>query len=275
MNDLQSVEFELFKVFKETCEKLNLNYFLVCGSCLGAARHKGVIPWDDDMDVGMYREDYDKFMELAPALMPDGIFLQNYKTDPKYPFVFAKLRNSNTTYIEKSTAHLDMNHGIYLDIFPLDGCPSDPKEKKRLLFLKNYYLFKTSSAYESTRGWKARIIINLFRLFGIHKRTAKILAKYEKVISKYPVNESNKVCNHGTWYGERDFIDTKYYGKGSDAVYEGLSVRVPEDCDGYLTSLYGDWRTPPPPEKQKGHHYYEICDLEKPYTFYTKQEKNN
>ena len=79
MNDLQKVEFELLKVFIETCEKLNLNYFLVCGSALGAVRHGGFIPWDDDMDVGMYREDYNKFMELAPALLPEGLFLQNYR----------------------------------------------------------------------------------------------------------------------------------------------------------------------------------------------------
>ena len=98
MNELQKVEFDLFTCFAQTCEKLNLKYFLVCGSALGAARHGGFIPWDDDMDVGMYREDYNKFMELAPAILPDGIFLQNYKTDPAYPHIFAKLRKQFKYY---------------------------------------------------------------------------------------------------------------------------------------------------------------------------------
>ena len=139
MNDLQKVEFDLFTCFAETCEKLNLPYFLVCGSALGAARHGGFIPWDDDLDVGMYRDDYNKFMELAPALLPKGIFLQNYNTDPKFPHMFANLRNSNTTYIEKRLAPLNINHGVYIDIFPLDGYPSNRFEQKKFEFMKRHY----------------------------------------------------------------------------------------------------------------------------------------
>lgn len=273
MNDLQKVELELFQVFKETCEKLNLNYFLVCGSCLGAARHGGFIPWDDDMDVGMYREDYDKFMKLAPPLLPDGIFLQNYKSDPKFPQVFAKLRNSNTTYTEASMAHLDINHGIYIDIFPLDGYPDDPNEQKNFVYLKSLYIRKLTCVCKLPQTLKGKLSVSMFRLFGYHKRTAKIAAKYEAFISKYPVKGSKLICNHGTWYGKRDFISAEFYGKGTDIIYEGISVRVPEKYDEYLTALYGDWRTPPPAEKQKGHHYYEICDTEKPYTYYLSNSK--
>ena len=129
MNELQKVELDILQHFIEACEKLNVQYFLVCGSALGAKRHGGFIPWDDDMDVGMYREDYNKFMEQAPAILPEGYFLQNYKTDPAYSNVFAKLRNSNTTYIEKTAAELKINHGIYIDIFPLDGYPEDTEER--------------------------------------------------------------------------------------------------------------------------------------------------
>lgn len=275
MNDLQNVEFELFKVFKETCEKLNLNYFLVCGSCLGAARHGGFIPWDDDMDVGMYREDYNKFMEQAPALLPEGIFLQNYKTDAQYRNVAAKLRNSNTTYIEKSARKLNINHGIYIDIFPLDGYPSSGFKKMKLDFFKKYYVLAMLSGYgekASTLKWK--LAFSFFHLFGYHKRPQKILEKYEALISKYPVKESEFICNHGTWYGKRDYISSEYYGKGSEIIYEGVVATVPEKCNEYLTALYGDWRMPPPPEKQKGHHYYEVCDTEKPYTYYMNSEKN-
>lgn len=270
MNDLQKIELELFKVFKGICEKLNLNYFLVCGSALGAARHGGFIPWDDDMDVGMYREDYNKFMQQAPTLLPKGVFLQNYKSDPKFPQVFAKLRNSNTTYTEKSMAHLDINHGIYIDIFPLDGYPEDIAEQKRLANMKHLYVRQLTCACKLPQTLKGKLSVSMFRLLGYHKRTAKIAAKYEAYISKYPVENSKIICNHGTWYGQRDFISSDFYGKGTDIIYEGITVRVPEKYDEYLTALYGDWRTPPPVEKQKGHHYYEICDIEKPYTYYTK-----
>lgn len=270
MNELQKVELDLFRCFAETCEKLNLNYFLLCGSALGAARHGGVIPWDDDFDVGMYREDYNKYMELAPALLPEGIFLQNYKTDPAFPYVFAKLRNSNTTFIQTVLSNLNINHGIYIDIFPLDGYPTNLEEQKALARMKKHYRRQLTCALHMPPdiSFKGKVSVALFRMLGCHKRTNKILAKYEALISKYPVKDSTIICNHGTWYGERDYILKEYYGEGSNAVYEGLQIRVPQNLDAYLTSLYGDWRTLPPHEKRKPSHDFDVCDTEKAYTDY-------
>lgn len=275
MNDLQKVEFELLKVFIDICEKLNLNYFLVCGSALGAARHGGFIPWDDDMDVGMYREDYNKFMELAPALLPEGLFLQNYRTDPNYPLVYAKLRNSNTTATESYYKNIDMNQGLYIDIFPLDGYPADKN--------KQYYLEKAIRRYKvlsrcglhytEKLSIKSRMAMGVRKLLGYHKRTAKTLEKYEAAISAFSIEETGIVCNHGTPYGKRDYISAECYGTGSKALFEGLEVCVPERCDEYLTALYGDWRTPPPPEQRIGKHLFEICDTERSYKEYLKYYK--
>lgn len=273
MNELQKTELDLFCCFAEACEKLNLNYFLVCGSALGAARHQGVIPWDDDFDVGMYREDYNKFMELAPAILPEGIFLQNYKTDPAFPYVFAKLRNSNTTFVQSLMSDLNINHGVYIDIFPLDGYPEDAREQKKLATQKARYIRQLNCAFSiKPKTLRGKLVRAFFRMQGCHKRTQKILEKYEATISKYPVRNSRIICNHGTWYGEKDYISAEYYGKGSDAVYEGVPVRVPEKCDEYLTALYGDWRTPPPPEKRKPSHDCDICDTERSYKEYVKFE---
>lgn len=268
MNELQKVELDILQQFIDACEKLNVQYFLVCGSALGAKRHGGFIPWDDDMDVGMYREDYNKFMEQAPAILPEGYFLQNYKTDPAYSNVFAKLRNSNTTYIEKTAAELKINHGIYIDIFPLDGYPEDTEEREKLASLKKRYLRILSFNFKVKRSWKGKAAVALYKALGCHKRTAKIVAKYEALISQYPVKGAKLICNHGTWYGDRDYIAAEFYGKGSDGVFEGLKVRLPEQCEQYLQALYGDWQQLPPPEKQVGHHYYQVCDTQKPYTEY-------
>ena len=268
MNELQKVEMELFLCFAETCKKLDLNYFLVCGSALGAARHGGFIPWDDDMDVGMFREDFNKFMELAPSILPESIFLQNYKSDPEYPYIFAKLRNSNTTYIEKILSKFNMNHGVFLDIFPLDGYPESPSEQKKLARQKRSFRRKLFCGFDFERGYKASALAFALRVLGYHKRTAKTLEEYEKLISKYPVKYSKIICNHGTWHAERDYIPVEYYGEGTDAVYEGVMVRVPEMTDQYLTCLYGDWRTPPVHDEQKGIHPHDVCDTEKSYTEY-------
>ena len=133
MTPLQQRELELLRLFVRLCEQLQLRYYLVCGTALGSVKYEGFIPWDDDVDVAMPREDYEVFLEKAPSLLPEGIFLQNYRTDPAFPQIFSKLRNSNTTYIEKSAAALPINHGIFMDIFPLDGYPELPKERRRLV----------------------------------------------------------------------------------------------------------------------------------------------
>ena len=132
MNDLQQTEFKMLKCFVEICNKLNLKYYLVCGTALGAVKYKGFIPWDDDVDVALPREDYEIFCKEAQRLLPKEYFLQTYKTDKAYPSIFAKIRNSNTTYIEKTIAKLPINHGVYIDVFPLDGYPEDKKSQIKI-----------------------------------------------------------------------------------------------------------------------------------------------
>ena len=120
MNDLQKCQLNILKDFIKVCEKNNLRYYLVSGTCLGAVRHQGFIPWDDDIDVGMPREDYNKLITLQKDFN-ERYFIQTYKTDKKYLYNFAKIRDSETTYIENNFMTTQINHGVWLDVFPLDG----------------------------------------------------------------------------------------------------------------------------------------------------------
>ena len=147
MTELQNKELEILKQFIFVCDSLSLKYFLVCGSALGAVKYGGFIPWDDDIDVAMPREDYDVFVERANTLFPPNIFLQTYKTDTKYPHIYCKLRDSNTAYIEKSAAALEINHGVFIDIFPLDGYPSEKQEQRKFERLKRRYEREISSVF--------------------------------------------------------------------------------------------------------------------------------
>lgn len=270
MNDLQKIEFNLFLCFDKICKELNLRYFLLCGSALGAVRHGGFIPWDDDLDVGMFRGDYNRFMEYAPHMLPQNIFLQNYKTDPDYPFVFAKLRNSETAFIEKALADFDINHGIYIDIFPLDGYPKEVSSQKKLASKKKNYRRKLYCGFDMPREFKSEMAALLLRCAGYHKRTEKTLEKYEDLISKYKVEDSDIICSHGNRHGERDYIPKEYYGKGIYMNFEGAEVLVPEKYDEYLSCLYGDWKVIPSVEKRETH-LYKICDTEKSYRAYMKE----
>ncbi|MCD7889291.1 MAG: LicD family protein [Oscillospiraceae bacterium] len=108
---LQNRILKMFLEFKKICEDNCLKYYLIGGSCLGVVRHKGFIPWDD-IDVGMPREDFTTFCQIAPKYLSQNLFLQTYESDQEYYLGFAKIRDSNTTYIESGVAQLNINHGI-------------------------------------------------------------------------------------------------------------------------------------------------------------------
>ena len=139
MNDLQKRLLVILKEFARVCGKHNLRYFLNGGTCLGAIRHKGFIPWDDDVDVMMPREDYEKFLTLQYEYEGTPYFIQSWKSDPRYTYGFAKLRDSSTTFIEDFYRNHRINHGVWIDIFPLDGMAKKPipREKcaKRVKFM--------------------------------------------------------------------------------------------------------------------------------------------
>lgn len=269
MNELQQKEFELLKTFVKVCEKLNINYFLVCGTALGAAKYQGFIPWDDDIDVGLLRDDYQVFLQQAPKLLPDWAFLQNHTTDPNFPHLYSKLRNSQTTYIEKGVEHLSMNHGVYIDIFPIDGYPQDKSKQKIFELRKKLLSWKYLCALDS-KNEPLKVVIRdkFFRLLGYHKRTAKTLDKMDKLLSSNSVHTSALWCNFGNWQGKLEYAPRQQYGNGTKAMFEGIQVIIPQNYDSYLTQKYGDWHNDPPKEEQIGHHFYSICDLNKSYKEY-------
>ena len=268
MNELQKTEFEILKHTIQICEMLNLTYFLVCGSALGAAKYQGFIPWDDDVDIALPRKDYEVFCEKSQQLFPDYLFLQSYRTDKRFPAIYSKVRDSRTTYIEKSSAALPIHHGVYIDVFPLDGYPNNPHIQWKIEMEKKRYSYLTMCCYEGKCSWKARILVAIERLLGIHKHPERYAARLEKVISAYGTEMSQVWCNHGNWQGKLEYAPAWHYGVGKWASFEGLRVRIPENYDAYLTQKYGSWRDDLPPEQQVGHHYYVICDCNQPYTRY-------
>ncbi len=274
MTELQKAEFELLKSFLEICEKLNLKYYLVCGSALGAAKYQGFIPWDDDIDVALPRSDYEVFLAEAQKMLPEHVFLQNYRTEKYYYALGSKLRNSLTTYIEEEIAHIPMNHGVYIDIFPLDGYPTDKKEirsfeRKKMYYYRRRYVRLRPPLH---RDIGLTVCSLLHYCFGMYENTGKYVRKNELLNSSYSLEESELWCNYANSKSSKEYSPKSYYGNGTWLNFEGLRVCVPEKYDEYLTQKYGDWHSAPPPEKQIGHHYYSVLDLKKPYTEYMKHK---
>ncbi len=270
MNQLQKKEFELLQLLIDICEQLGLTYYLVCGSALGAVKYKGFIPWDDDIDIALPRKHYNILLQKANTVLPENVFLQNHYTDPNCPFFFSKLRDSNTTFIEKSVKNIKMNHGVYIDVFPIDGYPYGILSAKVLEIRKAILTWKINSVFDIKKDQKfiTKMILMLEKLCGCDRRTVKYTSKLDNLLSKYDIKTSKLMCNYGNWQGKLEYAPREQYGKGIQAEFEELKVIIPEKYDDYLTQKYGDWRSDIPDEEKHGHHYCEVCDLSRSYLFY-------
>ena len=281
MNDLQKVELGILKEYVILCESLNLKYYLVCGSALGAVKYGGFIPWDDDIDVAMPRRDYEVFLDCASKLLPEWCFVQNYRTNKEFHLIGTKLRDSRTTFVEYSCENLNINHCVFIDVFPLDSyLPQKDQQKKFAKMQKrieairrvrlNYRRFTSREIFSLRNNY----YYILYKLFGLYKNTVFYIAQYESFISSGNSDESDIICNHANSIDKRDYSPKWHYGNGVSVEFEGLVVRIPENYDAYLTQKYGEWRADLPSEEQKGHHYYVLCDLDKPYTSYFEYKNN-
>jgi len=270
MTELQKIEFEMLKLFVGICEREQLQYYLVCGSALGAVKYKGFIPWDDDIDAAMPRADYERFLSAAQGLLPEWCFVQTYRTDPAFHLLGAKLRDSRTTFVEAMTASLPINHGVYIDVFPLDGCPDDmlryKKERKRFDARRRVGLDYNRFSRETILDLKANYYYAAHRLFGAYSDTAAAISRFDRYVSSFDTRDSDIWCNHANSASPDEFAPREVYGQGREATFEGLSVTVPEDSDAYLKQKYGDWRSDLPDEQKYGHHHTVKTDLHRPYT---------
>ena len=250
----------LAKEVARLCEKHGLRYFLIAGTLLGAVRHGGFIPWDDDMDIGLLREDYDRFLVIcAEELDTQVFFLQTTDTDPYYALPFAKLQLVGTRFLEQNASG-HAAAGIYLDVFPFDNVPENlrlrRRHNRRLYVQKRLLLAKMGyKPWASTPGWRKRAVYALLSL-GAHLRTRKGLAhKLEQELRRYNASPTDLIVAGGGSYGyTRETIRRDWIAALTPLPFEDATFTVPAAYTDYLTYFYGDYMTPPPPEKRYDRH---------------------
>ncbi len=264
-HNLQKAQMRILLEIDRVCRILGIEYALSFGTCIGAVRHHGFIPWDDDIDICMRVEDLEK-LEANASLFRDRFFVQNRFTDPGYRLMITRIRDSETTLIEKTEINNDINHGIFVDVYPLYNCPKDGPKAKKCIFDSMICRLMRYGEPAKNRGMIMKVGSFLV-LKSIPRRFRIKISEfyYDKVRNqKFTGYVSYLYGNHSkVIYPIECFFPVQYL------KFEGIDAPVQADYDTYLKLSYkGDYMTLPPVEKQKFHHDYTFIDFEKSYREY-------
>ena len=259
---IQLAELELIKVFVNICERQKLTYYMSGGTMLGAVRHKGYIPWDDDADFMMPREDYEKFLLVAEEYLKHEKSGKEYALDNSYKNPSARITSSELqVYITSSIRPRTEN--VWIDIFPLDGAPSNVLLRRihgvRLLVLRALFMLSVFEDWvqvnKQNRPFHERAIISLAKHIPLQKLLSfqKRKRALEHALKKYPCEESEIWLNFTGGYKLHEMFARSVFGKGTLYDFEGMKLVGVDDYDTYLTGVYGDYMTPPSAEERHGH----------------------
>lgn len=263
LKKVQPILLDMVREISRVCEENGIRYFLYRGTFLGAVRHQGFIPWDDDMDVAMPREDYEKFCRIAPEMLGEQYCFQNWHTDRDYAHPFGKVRRRGTLYVEAKCRRLPEN-GFYVDIYPLDFGPEDPAARqalnRKLLHLYRVKLMKCR--YTPWREgekilWKKRLGYLLYQAAALFVSQEALVRRYEKIVLAQPESGfyyEQSALPRVPWF-DRRWCDTLKPYPFEDAFFPG-----PGDYDAFLGSLYGSYMELPPEDKRENRH--QIMELD-------------
>jgi len=260
LKKLQRTQMMILKDVAEICKKNNLRYYMIGGTLLGAVRHKGFIPWDDDMDIVMFRKEYNKLFEIIKTNYSEKYFVQRFESDSNYTRYIMKIRLNGTKHVEAGVSDVEMHQGIYIDIFPVD-------------YLKN------AGIITHIRGGMVRVLFAYKNIrhrhnhyTGIKRIIAEPMYLLTKIIPEKFVNrlfeivyecDNNKNCKFVTNFASRykwkkQMFPIEYYNKGIPLTFEDTTFIAPKKYKRILKRLYGNYMALPPEEKRIAHDIIEI-----------------
>ena len=253
---LHTTEVEILDEFVRICDKHNLNYFLTGGTLLGAVRHKGFIPWDDDLDVGMPRADYDKFIKLCSEELDKKYILDNKDTNPKYYLNFIKIRKKDTIFEQDFQTNYDGPKGIWLDVFPYDNAKSDTSKKVAIQNKINRTIFSILHYKNKFFLSNRKLLIKKIISVVFKPVSNRFLLNLQDRVLKWNIDkdEYSYFVSLATTYDYRtELIEKEKYLPTIKMEFEGKLYNVPKEYDYILTRVYGDYMKLPPKEKQVTH----------------------
>ena len=259
--DQQLVELDIMKEIHRICEKNGIKYYIMYGSLIGAIRHKGFIPWDDDIDLAMKREDYNKFLLVCPKELKEGYLLQNYDTDPHFEFTISRVCKEGTYSDTPARKFLKGWKYCYVDIFPLDVLPDDPEKQKeqreklkKIMKLLRYRV----NYYYSHQPFLMRSVKMMFRLPFRLIPLRKLVDKKEEVMMMHDGEITKHIGAIGNTYDYNKEIQlAEDFDERILVPFEDTEFYIPAGYDRILRNLYGDYmKLPPESERVSKHKAY-------------------
>lgn len=255
LRELQLCQLDIALDIKKICEENDIKYFLIAGTLLGAVRHKGFIPWDDDLDIGMLREDYNKFIEVCQTKLPDHLFLQTWDTDKGFAFPFCKIMLKGTVFREEANGDADTESMIFVDIFPFDN-RVDNKLKRKYYWYSGEIakkLLQYKLGYNMAVRSKHKILHKILKILSFFVSKCRLKETIIRAQENSNKKETRYVLNSCSAYGDKEMMEK------SGAVvemlsFEGYDFAVPIGRDQLLKNTYGDYMKLPPVEKRGNRH---------------------
>ena len=263
---IRAIQMDMYREVRSICQRHSIPHTAIAGSVLGAIRHHGYIPWDDDLDIAMMREDYNRFLKYAEKEINPKFFIQNYYTDPYYGNYFTKIRCNNTLFVQNIDKNDKSHHGIFIDIFPIDRL-TDCIEKResyrrQLMFYFQLYMAKCNkgiSGETDSLSGKAKLLLRRFlHIILAFASKEKLFYKVDALCQKFNTEKTETLmiailyAMKGQHFEEKTMFPPVVHSFEEDTIF------VPYDSNRYLSESYGNYMELPPIEKRINHRPYKL-----------------
>ncbi len=269
LQKLQKIDLDIAKKFADICDRNGLVYYMLGGTMLGSIRHGGFIPWDDDMDFAMFRDDYEKFLKIAPKELPSNMRVEDFRTTPDCQHYAFRIVDTETRVIESRIENDSSETYASIDIFPIDGTPNN-SILRRLYFLRVLFhramlsmCYRDSIDKKRKRNAAEKFLISVLNKFPISNFTTghKQMEKIDEIMRNQKVSGSKYIGNIMGAYRTKEVVPAKFYGTGKMYPFEDTEFRGLSLYDEYLKWQYGDYMKLPSKEDRERKVHYKIKEL--------------